>query len=348
LLATELGFDGVEIRINPSRLAGATVSVTHPPITEDLSRRWQSSLDSPGALVDVLRHAGRPIVVNPLVDDRLNPNQREILQLWGCRTIIAAPLIWESDLTGIIAAVSREENAFGPADAQVLMGLASQVSAIVNMGSLLQDYRNRSRDLARAHLEGSRLIASLIDSQSGVPGHDFDRLKAVAQALALEVGYSPEEAERIGLAAMMHDVGKYRVPPAILAQANDLAEQEWEVLRRHTIWGHRLLRSIPAFELASQVARWHHERWDGHGYPDGLAGDEIPVSVTIASVADALDAMVIDRIYRDAMPATAAVEQIRAGSGAQFNPRVVDALVRLYESGRLTLLLAELKRASAA
>jgi HD-GYP domain-containing protein (c-di-GMP phosphodiesterase class II) len=148
---------------------------------------------------------------------------------------------------------------------------------------------------------------------------------------------------------MMHDIGKYRVPAEILARPLDLAPDEYEVVKQHTIWGHHLLRDNPAFELASQVARWHHERWDGRGYPDGLAGDEIPLAVSIASATDALDAMIYDRVYRDAMAPDDALRQMALGSGTQFSPRVVEALLELHGEGLLPIpLLGQGRRRKAA
>jgi putative two-component system response regulator len=106
-------------------------------------------------------------------------------------------------------------------------------------------------------------------------------------------------------------------------------------MRSHTLWGAELLESRPGFELAAIIARWHHERADGHGYPDGLAGDEIPESVAVAQVADAFDALISDRPYRSGRSAAEAVREIRLNAGSQFNPRVVAALEGLLARGEL-------------
>ena len=104
----------------------------------------------------------------------------------------------------------------------------------------------------------------------------------------------------------------------------------WDILKRHSIWGAELLQGREGFELAAQVARWHHERWDGAGYPDGLAGSRIPERVAIVTVADAFDAMTSERPYRTARSAAEAVDEIKRCSGVQFSPVVVDALARLH------------------
>jgi len=110
------------------------------------------------------------------------------------------------------------------------------------------------------------------------------------------------------------------------------------LMKQHTLWGSEFLAGQQGFELAAAVARNHHERWDGSGYPSGLAGDEIPEAAQITSVADAFDAMTNDRPYRLGRPADEAIREIVACSGTQFSPRVVDALVRLAERNELPFL----------
>ena len=116
-----------------------------------------------------------------------------------------------------------------------------------------------------------------------------------------------------------------------------LAGDEWELMQQHTTWGAAFLSDRPGFELAATIARCHHERWDGSGYPEGLTGEAIPEAATIVTVADAFDAMVSDRPYRAKRPFDEAVQEIVACSGSQFNPKVVEALVRLHKRNALPL-----------
>jgi putative two-component system response regulator len=110
---------------------------------------------------------------------------------------------------------------------------------------------------------------------------------------------------------------------------------EWVLMKQHTLWGSAFLHEQPGFELAAGVARHHHERWDGGGYPDGLVGEEIPESALITTVADSFDAMTNHRPYRRGCPVEESVREIVSCSGTQFSPRVVDALVRLFGRGEL-------------
>jgi HD-GYP domain-containing protein (c-di-GMP phosphodiesterase class II) len=137
---------------------------------------------------------------------------------------------------------------------------------------------------------------------------------------------------------VLHDIGKIRVPDIVLGSSSTLAESEWILMKQHTIWGSEFLAGQQGFELAAAVARSHHERWDGSGYPSGLAGEEIPEAAQITAVADAFDAMTNDRPYRLGRPGEEAVAEIVACSGTQFSPRVVDALVRVWEAGEMPFL----------
>jgi diguanylate cyclase (GGDEF)-like protein len=136
-----------------------------------------------------------------------------------------------------------------------------------------------------------------------------------------------EELDELVRAAELHDVGKVGIPDAILDKAGSLTEAEREFVRQHTLLGERILNAAPALRPVAMIVRASHERWDGRGYPDGLAGDEIPLGARIIATCDAYEAMTSDRCYRAAMSMEAACEELRREAGRQFDPRVVDALV---------------------
>ena len=139
---------------------------------------------------------------------------------------------------------------------------------------------------------------------------------------------------------MLHDIGKIRVPESVLASTGQLAGEEWELMQHHTTWGAQFLANRPSLDLAATIARSHHERCDGSGYPDGLSGEAIPEAATIVAVADSFDAMTHDRPYKAGRSIDQAVREITACSGTQFNPRVVAALERLYQRNALPLVPA--------
>ena len=131
------------------------------------------------------------------------------------------------------------------------------------------------------------------------------------------------------LGAMLHDVGKFAIPDDILTKPAALTEEEWVVMRRHPEEGADFVQRIPFLAGATDVILCHHERYDGGGYPQGLAGESIPLSARIFSVVDAFDAMVSERCYKAAQPAAVAIAELKRCSGTQFDPQVVDAFERI-------------------
>lgn len=146
----------------------------------------------------------------------------------------------------------------------------------------------------------------------------------------------------LAIGALLHDIGKIQVPDEILRKPGPLTYDEWQVMRNHPIIGAHLVGELPLLARALPVVRHHHERWDGHGYPDHLAGDAIPLVARIFAVCDAFDAMTTDRPYRQATTYAAACEEIRKNSGTQFDPVVVDAFLRVPESEWLSLSVESL------
>jgi HD-GYP domain-containing protein (c-di-GMP phosphodiesterase class II) len=154
------------------------------------------------------------------------------------------------------------------------------------------------------------------------------RLATHARALADRMQLDPLDATEVELVAMLHDVGKLAVDRHILDWPGPLDEHQRERLRRHTIEGEEMLAAISGLEHLAPAVRATHEAWDGSGYPDGLHGDQIPLSARIVSVVDAYDAMTSERAYRRPLPHSEVLRRLSGGAGRQFDPRVVEALLR--------------------
>jgi two-component system cell cycle response regulator len=167
------------------------------------------------------------------------------------------------------------------------------------------------------------LLRALAERHPGLGVHDD--VVALAVATADRLGLAPEDVERVRQATELHDVGKMAIPDAILAKPGPLTDEEWEFVRRHPVIGQRIVLAAPALAAVAALVRGSHERWDGAGYPDGLAGAEIPIGARIVAVADAYAAITADRPYRAARTAAEALDELRRGAGAQFDPEVVDA-----------------------
>lgn len=159
-------------------------------------------------------------------------------------------------------------------------------------------------------------------------GHS-DRVAAYAARLATLLGKGQQEVELLRLAAQLHDIGKIGIRDRILGKPGPLDASEWEEMRRHPVIGEEILKPIKLLTPALVVVRHHHERYDGRGYPDGLAGEAIPWSARLVAVADAYEAMTSDRPYRRALPARVALEELAAKAGSQFDPEIVQAMLAL-------------------
>jgi putative two-component system response regulator len=157
------------------------------------------------------------------------------------------------------------------------------------------------------------------------------RVGRLAGKLAAAVSTPPEECERLAFAARLHDVGKIAIPDEILFRRGPLEESDWALVRRHTEVGAQILTgsSSPLVELAEQIARSHHERWDGQGYPDRLRGAEIPLPARIVAVADVFDVLTHERAYDGAWTQERARDHIAAERARQFDPALVDAFLAL-------------------
>ena len=161
------------------------------------------------------------------------------------------------------------------------------------------------------------------------------RLASLARAVAERLALDPIDATECELVAVLHDVGKLTIDPELLDWDGPLDDTQRERLRRHTIAGEELLAEVAGLEHLAGVVRATHEAWDGSGYPDGLSGDSIPLTARIVAAVDSFDAMTSDRAYRRALPRREACARMSRGAGSQFDPRVVDALLRVVGNGPL-------------
>jgi HD-GYP domain-containing protein (c-di-GMP phosphodiesterase class II) len=174
------------------------------------------------------------------------------------------------------------------------------------------------------------LVSALALHDCGSATHS-ERVAVLAVDLAHEVGFVPrsEEAGEIWRGALMHDVGKLGISTDILQKPGPLDDAEWEEMRKHPEFGYQMLKDVPSLASIAEMVFASHERWDGHGYPRGLAGEEIPLGARIFILADAWDAMTSDRPYRRALPLDEVMREVRDNRGTQFDPMVTDALEQL-------------------
>jgi HD-GYP domain-containing protein (c-di-GMP phosphodiesterase class II) len=182
----------------------------------------------------------------------------------------------------------------------------------------------------KTHLETIAALSRSMEAKDNYTGGHAERVSDIAVGLAKRLGYTGADLDAIAVGALMHDIGKIGIPESILHKAGPLTNDEWVLMKRHPIIAELILKEIDLAPIVTQIARSSHERMDGHGYPDGLVGEEIPMPARIALVADAFDALTTDRPYRRARRPKAALEEIVANSGEQFCPKVVEALKAMH------------------
>jgi diguanylate cyclase (GGDEF)-like protein/putative nucleotidyltransferase with HDIG domain len=170
-------------------------------------------------------------------------------------------------------------------------------------------------------------LAQALEERDQYTGEHSEFVVDLTERVAKELALDDEEIKEIRTAALLHDIGKVGIPDEILHKPGPLDDREWEIMRRHPAIGERIMRSIPGMGSIARIVRHEHERWDGGGYPDGIAGEQIPVAARIILACDAYHAMVSDRPYRKAMPHHAAMKELTENAGTQFDPQVVEALV---------------------
>ena len=180
-------------------------------------------------------------------------------------------------------------------------------------------------------------FAEMLSERDPYTAEHSDGIVATACTTARALGASTAELVELRLAAPLHDLGKIRVPSSILAKPGPLTARDRLVIDRHPVWGAELLACVPGLEVVAGIVRFHHERWDGTGYPDGLSGARIPLASRIIAACDAYHAMTSDRPYRRAMSAEQAISELRANAGSQFDPQVVAELEKAVDRWALTV-----------
>ena len=198
-----------------------------------------------------------------------------------------------------------------------------------------EQIRRAAQENHELFLASIRALAEAIDAKDPYTRGHSERVATYAATIATEMGLAAEDVDRIRLSALLHDVGKIGVDDRIIRKPTALTEEEFEAMKTHPIKGAAIMSAIPQLADVIPGMRHHHEKWTGGGYPDGLAGERIPLQARIVSVADTFDAMTTTRPYQKAMEIDFVVDRIRQFAGVRYDPRVVQAFLRAWEKGEL-------------
>ena len=186
--------------------------------------------------------------------------------------------------------------------------------------------------LKQRYMDTVEVLRLAVDAKDEYTRGHSDRVAALAVEIGRAYGFDADALEELRVAGLFHDIGKIGTADDILLKTDTLDDAEYEEIKRHPMKGAMILSAVSMFESIVPVIRHHHERYDGRGYPDGIAGQDIELNARIIAVADAFDAMTSDRQYRAHLSFEDAVQQLRDGAGTQFDPSVVDCMLRLIET----------------
>jgi diguanylate cyclase (GGDEF)-like protein len=306
----------------------------------EVLRRWEEDRVSEGAQAFLRRIAeeGPSIMADPLNDTRIPDAQRELLSFSGMQSVAVSPVRFDGQPLAVVAGLSTDASFFDEGKLALLTTIADHLAPAIKVGLLRDELEASYQQLEQASRESLARLADAAEARDPHTGGHLRRIRHYSVELARELGLSEDEANAIGAASAIHDLGKLRLPDTVLMNPGKLSEDDWELIRLHPEHGERLIGDSPMFETERIVVRWHHERWDGSGYPDGLRGEQIPLPARIVAVADALDALTTERPYKRAWSLQEAYDEIERMKDKLFCPRVVDALAALASSGRLVAI----------
>lgn len=251
--------------------------------------------------------------------------------------LLGVPLGFREKTIGVIVVIRRNQShAFATKEIKLVEELADQAAMAVEQANLLSKVRAYANELEMSYDSTLKALMAALDTKDASTEGHSQRVAHLTVAIAREMGLPEERMSDIERGALLHDVGKIGVPDAVLRKSQALSRKEWKAMQKHPLLAGLLVSKVGILEGALPILLYHHERYDGEGYPFGLAGDKIPLEARIFTVVDAYDAMTSDRPYRQALSHEEAVSEIMANVGSQFDPAVAEAfkavLDRMHEA----------------
>jgi response regulator RpfG family c-di-GMP phosphodiesterase len=278
-------------------------------------RSWCQPVEA-GLIGRCLRER-RPMVTG---DVTAEPDYQPTPETVAVQSELIVPVFVGGELWGVLNVEEMRSDAFDEDDVRLVETVADQVASALRSAALYDQ-------LERAYMGTAEALAAALEAKDSYTAHHARSIVERAEAVGRRLGMGAAELRDLRFGAVFHDIGKIAVPEAILNKRGPLTAEERAEMERHTVAGEQILAPVEFLAGARKLVRHEHERWDGDGYPDGLAGDEIPLGARIILACDALNAMTSDRPYRRAMSAEQAYAELRRNAGTQFDPQVVDALL---------------------
>jgi HD-GYP domain-containing protein (c-di-GMP phosphodiesterase class II) len=253
-------------------------------------------------------------------DTREDPDYVERDPKTDPRAELSVPIVVDGRVWGVLNIESSEPGSLAEADAVLVEAISSSLGSSIHRAMLVADLEQTFTTTLTA-------LMSTVEAKDDYTASHEQQVADLTQRVALRLGLGCSRASDVRYAALLHDVGKVAIPSEILLKPGPLDEREWVTMRGHAAAGGELVASIPAFAHLAPAVRASHERWDGGGYPDGLAGEQVPLAARIIAACDTYEAIVTDRPYRPARPPAEAAAELRRVAGSQLDARVVEALL---------------------
>jgi len=267
---------------------------------------------------------GGRVIEETLSDENLHPASRDSMREWNEKTCLTAPLVFQDEPLGLLILIETEhERHFSSEEVELVAALAEQAAVAIHNARLYDDVR-------QVHASNLRALCTALNAKDYYTLGHTARVSAYMVLLGHELGWPEEVVRKVGEAAYLHDIGKIGISDRVLTKAGKLNQHEWELMRQHPALSAEIIRPLYDEELVLAV-RHHHERYDGRGYPDGLAGEDIPLLARAMCVVDSYDAMSFDRPYHRGLSYTQCVQELDKCKAAQFDPAMAEAFIRVLK-----------------
>ncbi|HEV2075725.1 MAG TPA: HD domain-containing phosphohydrolase, partial [Thermoleophilaceae bacterium] len=281
---------------------------------------WAQSLEE--GIVGRAARSGEPVLVR---DTRREPDFLATDAPVNAGSELAAPIRVGGEVWGVLNLEHEQTDGFDPDDVLFADMIAAAVGAAIHRCHLFSE-------LEGAFLRTLAALSNALEAKDAATASHARGVAGLSERVGARLGMTMSEVRTLSFAALLHDIGKIGIRTDLLKRPGSLTGDEFEEIRRHTEIGVEMLEPLPYFGEVHPLVRSVHERWDGHGYPDGLTAEEIPLGARIIAACDALHAMTSNRPYRRALPMDAALDELRDNAGTQFDPSVVDALVAILSA----------------
>jgi HD-GYP domain-containing protein (c-di-GMP phosphodiesterase class II) len=281
----------------------------------------QVKLNTQYGIAGQVARTGKPLIVNDVTRSKNFHKMIDDTTGFATQSLVCAPLSVNKKILGVIEVLNkRDGTSFNERDLEAVVSVANTAAMAIENTRLYQSTMEAYRNTI--------LAAGLaIDSKGPYQKGHSQRVMEYALKAGAVLSFSPEEIETLEFAGLLHDLGKIMIDTPILNKTDELTPKEWEIVRAHPVKGAEMMSGVPLLANARILVMYHHERYDGRGYPEGLKGEAIPIGARIISVANEFDAMTIESSFRNAMSIEDAVKELRENSGTQFCPVAVKALI---------------------